>query len=214
MIVAHANLGRGVGTPEFRRNVDRIIEAMGQRAAFGTQEVDEADQPNEMDYLVDRLRKTHTVVGERTAVPWFIPNHFAVLDHRLVLGCQGLAKFTPARPINEVTIGIGPNLEPGLLNFHLPIDRPETQGRRVQMRRKVRLRAKQHETGLWVADTNHRRGWPTIVPGEVDVTEAGIDKAKAWSSVRRVEVTRQRTVPLSIDGHDAHVARVRWELKG
>lgn len=213
MILAHANLGRGVTTAEFRRNALAVLKAGGDRAVFAFQEIDEADHADEMDYLHDCLRKTHTVVGERTAVPWFIPNHFAVLDHRLVLGCQGLAKFTPTRPVNEVVIGIGPNLEPGLLNFHLPIDRPQTQGRRVQMRRKVRLRAKRHETGLWVADTNHRRGWPTMVPGEVDVTAAGIDKAKAWSSVRRVEVTRRRTIPLTIDGHDAHVARVRWGFR-
>lgn len=213
MILASANLGRGVGTAEFRMNARRILDAGGDRAAFAFQEIDEADHADELDYLHDCLRKTHTLVGGRTAVPWFIPNHFAVLDHRLTLGCQGLAKFTPARPINEVTIGIGPNLTPGLLNFHVPLDRPETRTRRVQMRRKVRLRASRHDTGLWTADTNHRAGWPTLVRGEVDVWDAGIDKAKAWSEDRRVVVSRRRVVPLTIDGHSGHVARVRWEVR-
>lgn len=210
MILAHANLGRDVSAREFRRNADDMLEAGGKRAVFAFQEVDEADAPEEMDYLVDRLAKTHWVAGERTAVPIFVPNHFALLAESQALGCRGLAKFTPHRPINEAVIGIGPNLEPALFNFHVPLDRPQTQGRRAQMRRNVRARAKRHGTGLYVADTNHRRGWPTIVPGEKTVTEAGIDKAKAWSADRRVEVSRRRTIPLTIDGHDGYVARVMW----
>lgn len=210
MILAHANLGRGVSAAEFRRNARMVLNAGGARAVFAFQEIDEADAPEEMDYLTDRLGKTHRIAGERTAVPIFVPNHFALLAESQALGCRGLAKFTPHRPINEAVIGIGPNLEPALFNFHVPLDRPETQGRRAQMRRNVRARANRHETGLWVADTNHRRGWPTIVPGEKTVTEAGIDKAKAWSADRRVEVTGRRTIPLSIDGHDGHVARVMW----
>lgn len=211
MILAHANLGRGVSVAEFRRNADLVLEAGGKRAVFAFQEIDEADLPNEMDYLVDRLARTHKVAGARTAVPIFVPNHFALLSESQALGCRGLAKFTPLRPINEAAIGIGPNLEPTLFNFHIPLDRPETQARRVQMRRNVRARAKRRPTGLWIADTNTRHGWPTIVPGERSVTSAGIDRAKAWSADRCVEVTDRRTIPLSIDGHDGHVARIRWE---
>lgn len=210
MILAHANLGRGVSAGEFRRNARAVLNAGGARAVFAFQEIDEADAPNEMDYLVDLTRKTHRIAGERTAVPIFVPNHFALLAESQALGCRGLAKFTPNRPINEAVIGIGPNLEPALFNFHVPLDRDQTQTRRAQMRRNVRARTNRHETGLWVADTNHRRGWPTIVPGEKSVTEAGIDKAKAWSADRRVEVTNRHTIPLTIDGHGGHVARVMW----
>ncbi|WP_205484687.1 hypothetical protein, partial [Arthrobacter sp. Alg241-R88] len=79
--------------------------------------------------------------------------------------------------------------------------------------RTLRQRAKANleHGGIWVADTNTHRGWPRIAPDEQVVTDAGIDKAKAWAPAgRKVVVTDRRTIRLSIDGHDAHGARIRW----
>lgn len=212
MILWQANLGRGASADEFAANLGRVLRAGGKRAVFAFQEIDEADTPEEMDTLHFALRKTHKIAGGHTSVPICVPNHLALIESVQSLGCIGLAKFTPHRPINEALVGIGPNLEVAVLNWHVPIDRPETKGRRTQVRRNARARAKRYEHGAWVSDTNTHRGWPEIVPDERTVTDAGIDKAKAWAGEgRHVVVSDRRTVDLTIDGHDAHGARIRWE---
>ena len=213
MILAHANLGRGVTTREFTTNLRKILDTWGPRAVYAFQEIDEADAPEEMDILWDLTTKTHVIVGDHTAVPILVPNHFDVEGELQTIACKGLAKFTPHRPINEVQIRIGKDLAPVLMNGHMPIKRPETESRRQEFRSTLRRRAKANleHGGLWVADTNTHRGWPRIAPDEQVVTDAGIDKAKAWAPLgRKVVVTDRRTVRLSIDGHNAHGARIRW----
>lgn len=216
MILWQANLGRGVDADEFTRNLRRVLEAAGPRAVVGLQEIDEADRPHERDILEDLARDTHTIVGAETSVPILIPHHLELVDERQTIGCRGLPGFTPHRPVNEALVRVGPNLTAALLDLHVPIDRPETQALRADAVAALRARAKarkaQGHAGAWMADTNHRHHWPRIVHGERVVTNAGIDKAKAWAPPgRRVVVTRRQTVQLSIDGHDAHGARVMWE---
>lgn len=212
MRLVQANLGRGVSVAEFTANLDRILEAGGPRAVYAFQEIDEADKPEEMDILRGRTYATHAIVGERTAVPILVPHHLAVAGALVTPACKGLALFTPNRVINEAVLRIGPNLAPAILNTHLPIARPQTASRRLDVRKALRARARAHDAGAWIADTNTRAGWPTIVRGEHSVTDAGIDKAKAWAqTARHVVVSERRTVHLSIDGHDAHGARVIWE---
>lgn len=209
-----ANLGRGVSVAEFTANLRRVLDAGGPRAVFAFQEIDEADAPEEMDILKRLVRTTHHVVGERTAVPILVPHHLGLFSARVRPACKGLALFTPNRVINSAVIQIGPNLAPGVLNTHLPIDRPETQERRAEVRRALREEANEHEAGAWVADTNTRRGWPTIVKGEVSAINAGIDKAKAWGPAdRRVVVESLGSVDLTIDGHNAHGVRIGWKRK-
>jgi hypothetical protein len=215
VILWQANLGRGVSTAEFERNLRAVLRAGGDRALYGFQEVDEADAPNEMDMLLDLTRKTHAVVGRRTSVPILVPNQFEILDELQSTGCRGLAGFTPHRPVNEVLFRIGPNLTAAALDLHVPIDRPETKGRRADaveaLQDRASTRKAQGHAGVWLSDTNWRRGWPRIVRGEKTVTAAGIDRAKAWAPPdRRVVVTGRQTLPLTIDNHDAHGARVMW----
>lgn len=211
MILAHANLGRGVSTAEFERNLRRILDEWGPRAVYAFQEIDEADKPEEMAAVVELASDTHRIVGRHTAVPILVPRHLDLLDAEQTPACKGLALFTPNRVVNEARIGLGIGLEVGLLNTHLPIERLVTRNRRRQVRYTLRERALAHDAGVWVADTNTREGWPRITPGERTVVDAGIDKAKAWAPGGwRVEVTSRRTVPLTIDNHDAHGARVMW----
>lgn len=210
MIVWQANLGRGVSAAEFEHNLRRLLDAAGPRAVICLQEVDEADRPEEMDILWSLTRTTHHVVGENTAVPILVPRHLPIADTLQTPACKGLALFTPNRIVNEALIEVGPNLTVAVLNTHLPLLRPQTLLRRRQVRQTLRRRARAHEHGVWIADTNTRRGWPTMVNSERPVVEAGIDKAKAWSS-RRIVVSRRRTLELTIDNHDAHGARVMFE---
>ena len=211
MILWQANIGRGVTPAEFRTNLDRVLRAGGRRAVFAFQEIDEADAPNEMDYLQDRTWRTHRIVGSTTAVPILVPKHIAVIEEHETLACKGLAKFTPHRPIVEALLGLPSGVEAAVLNVHVPINRPQTATRRRAARQALKARARSYDNGVWVSDTNTRRGWPTIARGERTVTDAGIDKAKAWAAPgRRVVVDRRRTVELSIDGHNAHGAWILW----
>lgn len=211
MILWQANLGRGVSPNVFEANLSRVLKAGGPRAVFCFQEIDEADEPREMLILRRLTDHTHQIVGGRTSVPILIPRHLTLTGSRQTLGCRGLAKFTPTRPINEASVRIGPNVNAGILNFHVPLDRPQTQTRRAQVRKKARVEARKYPAGVWVADTNARRGWPTIVNGEKSVIAAGIDRAKAWAPDGwRIDVTDLGTVNLGIDNHDAHGARIRW----
>jgi hypothetical protein len=216
VIVWQVNLGRNVTVDEYGRNLGRVLEAAGPRAVIGCQEIDEADTPDEMEMLLRRTRRTHTIIGEKTSVPILVPKHLQILAYRQEIACKGLAGFTPMRPVNEVVLRIGPNLTAVVLDLHVPIDREETQSRRAEAVAKLQDRAlerrAQGHAGVWLSDTNTRRGWPRIVPGEKTVTDAGIDRAKAWAPRgRRVVVTDRQTVRLTIDGHHAHGARVMFE---
>jgi hypothetical protein len=214
MILWQANLGRGVSEAEFLRNLRRVLDAAGPRAVICLQEIDEADRPDEMAAVVELARDTHRIVGRHTAVPILVPRHLSVVRTLQTPACKGLALFTPNRIINEAVIEVGPNLTVAVLNTHVPLLRPQTLLRRRQVRRALRRRTRAHEHGAWFADTNTRRGWPRMALRERRVIEAGIDKAKAWAGPgRRVTVTWQRTVALTIDKHDAHGARVMWEPK-
>lgn len=211
MILWQANLGRGVPVAEFARNLDRVLDAAGPRAVICLQEIDEADKPDEMTLLIEAAQDTHRIVGRRTAVPILVPRHLDLLDAEQTPACKGLALFTPNRVVNEAHIGLGIGLDVGVLNTHLPLDRLVTRNRRRQVRQTLRDRALAHPAGAWVADTNSRRGWPTIVRGERSVVEAGIDKAKGWAPDGwRLEVRERWTVDLTIDNHDAHGARLWW----
>lgn len=211
MILFQANLGRGVSVAEFQRNLDRVLDAAGPRAVICFQEIDEADKPAEALILWARTRKTHYTIGRRTAVPILVPKHLRLFSAQVTPACRGLAKFTPNRVVNEAVIQLGPNLAVGVLNTHLPLNRPQTFTRRRDVRKALRQRARSHEAGVWVADTNTRVGWPTIAPGERSVISAGIDKAKAWAPTDRQVIVEWTTgVPLTIDGHDAHGARLWW----
>jgi endonuclease/exonuclease/phosphatase family metal-dependent hydrolase len=211
VILWQANLGRGVSAAEFERNLRRVLDEAGPRAVICLQEIDEADRPDEMATLVELAKPTHRIVGRRTAVPILVPRHLDLQGSIQTPACKGLALFTPNRIVNEARIKLGVGLTVGVLNTHLPIDRLVTRNRRRQVRHALRDRALAYDAGAWVADTNTRKGWPRITPGERPVIEAGIDKAKAWAPGGwRVEVRERWTVPLTIDNHDAHGARLMW----
>jgi hypothetical protein len=211
MILWQANLGRGVSVAEFEWNLRRVLVEAGGRAVICFQEIDEADKPDEMATLVELTKDTHRIVGRRTAVPILVPRHLDLQGSIQTPACKGLALFTPNRVVNEARVKLGNGLGVGILNTHLPLDRLVTRNRRRQVRQTLRERAVVYGAGAWFADTNTREGWPRIVPGERVVVNAGIDKVKAWAPGGwRLEVRQRWTLPLTIDNHDAHGARVMW----
>lgn len=211
-------MGRGVSPAVFQRNLARVKRAAGPRAFIGFQEIDEADQPEEMDWVQRMFRRTHIVIGEKTAVPILVPLVYEdrILAERRTDGCAGLAKFTPFRPINEVVVQLRPNLSVAMFDWHSPIDRPQTQSRRADVRKAAEERmGERHDQGhsiVWVSDTNHRGPWAPMLRGERRVVEAGIDRIRATAPRGRiVHVSDRRTVDLRIDGHNAHGARVMFQ---
>jgi hypothetical protein len=214
MFLWQANLGRGVSTETFTRNLQRVLDH-GEDAVIALQEIDEADRPEERAILVDLSAKTHRIIGKRTSVPILVPRYIEVLEKRVTPACDGLALYTPNRVVTEAVLRLHSKLDVAVLNTHLPLDRPATETRRAEVRRVLRERCqdqhRQGRGGIWIADTNTRTGWPRIAPREHEVTEAGIDRARAWAPPgRRVVVMQRQTVHLGIDGHDAHGARVLW----
>lgn len=206
-----ANVGRGVGKDEFVRNVKTVINAAGPTGFIFWQEVDEADKPEEADIIVDLTHKTHRMVGGNTAVPIMVPKDLDVENQRQTLACRGLAKYTPSRVINETKVELWRGTQVGMLNTHLPLNRPQTLTRRREVREQLKVRARRHDSGLWVADTNTHVGWPTIVRGEKSAVSAGIDKGKVWAGWKQdVHVVQRSSRNLTIDGHNAHGARVKW----
>lgn len=206
-----ANLGRGVSEEVFRRNFDRLYLRGGKRAVYLPQEVDEADAAHEVDYILDRTHKTHRAVGMKTGAPILLPRYLDVVDFDTRLACRGLAKYTPNRYITEAVVELQNGTQVGLFNTHLPILRVRTLTRRRSVRQALREETRGHRNGLWVADTNTRRGWPTIVKGEKSAWDAGIDKGKVWAKGEgRVVVVKRDSVDLTIDNHNAHGALLRW----
>ena len=213
MIVAQANLGRGVTTDVYRRNLSWILGTFGARAVYCLQEIDEADKPDEMEILLSKTRDTHHIVGRRTAVPILVPHHLDLFSVHVEPACKGLALITPNRVVNEAVIQLRKDLQVAVLNTHLPRNVPPlTNGRRRDVREALTGRAIVHPAGVWVADTNTRKGWPAIRKAERTLIDAGIDKAKVWApgGYRLVLGTHTRTVNLTIDGHNAHGRSVWW----
>lgn len=209
-----ANLGRGVRGKVFRDNFDRVYRRGGEYAFYLLQEVDEADKPEEAEYILYRTRHTHRAVGMRTGVPILVPHDVELRAFDTRLACKGLAGYTPNRYVTEAFVALKNGTEVGLFNTHVPILRAVTLTRRRAVRQALREETRGSTNGLWVADTNTRRRWPTIVKGEKSVVDADIDKAKAWAKGdHRVLVLNRDRVDLTIDRHDAHGARVKWRTR-
>jgi hypothetical protein len=205
-----ANLGRGVPTWEFQQNFDKIY-TRAKNAVMLLQEVDEADKPDEAEYIIGRTEGTHRAVGMRTGTAILVPRSIDLWNFDTRLACKGLAKYTPNRYITEATVRLKNGTMVDLYDTHLPILRPKTLTRRRQVRQALREETRGSRNGLWVADTNTHVGWPTIVKGEKVAVDAGIDKARVWAKgAGTVHVTHRRTIDLTIDNHNAHGALLRW----
>jgi hypothetical protein len=208
MRIWSANLGRGVSTKEFTQNLWSILDHAGKTSIICFQEIDEADQPLEMQILKGMTHFTHNIFGAHTAVPILVPEWMKVVSAGVTPACEGLAEFTPNRVVNEVVVKLTGSGEVAVLNTHLPINRDETVTRRAQCRKVLRERCAVHERGVWCADTNTRDGFPQMAKGERMVVDAGIDKIAAWGD--GLKLGPSEVLDLTIDNHDAHGAQVWW----
>lgn len=211
-----ANFGRGVSAAEFRANVLRVLAA-DDRAVLCVQELDETDKPNEHAILAAAIDGKDHRIGWATYEPIVVPWALKVRDWRVTFACKGLAGYTPNRHIVEALVSdpAHPEVPPvAVLNQHPPINRKATASRRRQQRRihkrRIRYWLRRGHTVVSVGDLNDP-AYPRMHRREQTAVHAGLDYIRYVTAKKgaQVEVKATGTVPMTIDAHNAHWARLR-----
>jgi hypothetical protein len=211
--IVTANLGRGVNFAEFRDNVDKIIkETPGTNRFFQFQEIGEADfeGDRELDYLKKKLSDTHRFAGLQTHVPIAIPRTFKVSNRAVTVATEGVDHLSPRRHV--VQAYVSPMGHPDEIvcasNTHFPRDAPALSHARTQSDEVLRERLDQGAAGWLTADLNSQR-YPKLSKNEIRLVDARLDVIRAYER-NGVSIERLNTgsIDLTIDGHNAHWARV------
>lgn len=221
--IVTANLGRGVGTKEYLANVDRLERQVpGHHRFYGFQEIDEADAPEERRLLRARLRDTHRFVGLETAVPIAVPRSWTVQRRVITRASDGIAGISPHRHVVQAVVhpdGL-PECKAVAENTHFARD--------VEVAAKARadadevLRARIHHWQVrrdwpsWLTADLNSANYPKLAPhGERRLVSARLDVIRAYLPAEddgvRLVLLDTGTVDLTIDGHNAHWAKVRLE---
>lgn len=210
------NWGRHVSAAEFRANVLKVLDT-DDRAVLGIQELDEADKPDEHAILHAAIDPRDHRVGWQTMEPIVIPYALRVHQRVVTFACKGLAQVTPTRFIVEAEISnpAQPKVPPVVvMNQHPPINRPVARSRRWRQRRvhkaRVRYWYRLGYTVVWMGDMNDP-AYPKMHRLEQTAVHAGLDYIRYVEHPRgaQVELRGVGTVDLTIDGHNAHWARLR-----
>lgn len=229
LTVATANLGRGVGTPEFVANVRRLKDRIPNPAVIGFQEIDEADTPNEHAVLRDVFPGRTwagwaTDEGVPVRCPIGVPHLWEIVPGtaRVSSGSGGVAHLTPPRKVVEAVIHPDgqPDLTVAVLNWHSPRNDHRLDDERRDTIAKVveRLDALKVDGRDVLATTDANdlallQHWPGLrATGVRILAHAGLDYVlhlPAPANGLAVEKVKQGSVDLTIDGHNAHWATVR-----
>lgn len=220
-----ANFGRGADSAKYKRNLERLLAAAdSDRAVLCLQEIDEADEPDEHGILRSLTAVGYARAGWKTSVPILLSrSHFKLRASRVKVASRGLAGVTPHRPVvlaltwvlrlHGSRVGqVDPEApEMAFVNFHIPLKRPSTMGRRLQVRAvaaaKIAFNLARGRVVVACCDSNTRGVWKPLVRGEKVVLDAGIDMILVYVPTGwRVNVVKRKRVDLRIDGHDAHGA--------
>ena len=212
LTVLTANLGRGVTEGELVANV----RALGHRwAVKGFQEIDEDDDPEEHAVLAREMQPGWAAFDTR--VPISVPPPWRIVRVRITKACDGLAHVTPLRVITQALIeqlGVPGPPRLVIVNTHFPRRTLRTVTRRRACRRALReVIAYWHDRGytaIWMGDTNTVQMRP-MHELEQPIVDAGLDHIRVIPHPNgvQVEVLTTRDIDLTIDGHDAHLARLR-----
>lgn len=217
MILATANLGRGVDDEAFEENVWNLWGSL-PGACIGFQEIDEADTPDEHE-IIDKAMHRGNFAGWQTHTPIKRPFRWRIAGESVIPACKGLAHLTPHKSIVETHLfHEDSDRHLIVLNVHFPRRDPRLWSRRRQCRRKLRERL-DHWWGLgftvvWMGDTNTPR-MRSVHPRERTLTAGRIDYIRVLEHPNgpRAEIRQTGTVQLSIDDHDAQWVRVHWQVK-
>lgn len=210
--IVTANFGRGVSVDEFRANVDRVAERVpGKHIFYGFQEIDEADGPNELGYLREVFGDTHRFIGTKTRVPILVPKTFDINRRIVKHASEGVPGLSPQRQIVQgIVHPVGePDAKVMPTNTHFGRNIPRLAVPRDAAEEVLRRRLSTPYAGWLTADLNSRN-FPRLAPGEKRFADKHLDYIRGYPrqgvSMRRLNLG---TINLTIDGHDAHWARVR-----
>lgn len=215
--IVTANLGRGVSSDRFEDNLERVIKQVpGTHRFFGFQEVDEADDPEEMKLIRAKLGDTHTFAGVKTHVPIAVPRSFKVKHRSATVASEGVDGLSPRRHVVEAVVHPDgkPDCKIVATNTHFARDAGSLALVRreadvVLRQRLAKLRHKDEPLAAWLtADLNSRR-YKKLAGNEQELVTARLDYIRGYpTNDVTMKLLKTGSVDLSIDGHNAHWARV------
>lgn len=221
LTIATANIGRKVPIAEFEENVMRLDRQVpGAHRFFGFQEIDEADAPEELKFLKSVFGKTHRFVGQKTRVPIAVPRTFEVRRPVITFASPGVAELSPHR--HHVQAVVSPvdkaNAKIVASNTHFGRNVPELKDERAQAAATVEERLKYwQEKGLpsWLTGDLNSKNFRKLGDNEQRWVTQGLDYIRGYDVAGvRMKLLSAGTVDLTIDGHNAHWARVEVTWPG
>lgn len=210
--IVTANLGRGASIDEFKENVRRLKEEVpGKNRFFGFQEIDEADTPSELKILREVFGETHQFAGTKTHVPIAIPRTFTVSKRESTVASEGVDGLSPRRHVVQATVH--PDGHPSrkiiATNTHFARDtRKLLQARsRASVVLQQQLRT---EHPSWLTADLNSQGYRPLAFDEKRFVTARLDYIRGYERADvKLRLLNVGSVNLTIDGHNAHWARVQ-----
>lgn len=220
-----ANIGRGVPTAVAKRNIVKVRRAFSpETPVVGWQEIDEADQPDEHALLEHVFGNRFEQAGFEGKEPISVPRHVFALGpvtRTKIMDGVGRAEPGSASPtryvVTQILRPIGCTGPIAAVNTHFANFEP-SDPRWVECLTGLRSEvARLHEQGIpvvWTGDTNANRpaNMPLVHSTERRVIAAGNDYLGIVPGHcgPRIAVHGTGTINLTIDGHNAHWARLSF----
>ncbi len=212
VVVATGNLGRNVTINEFERNLDRMIARVpGKNRFFQFQEIDEADTPEEMRMIRAKLGDTHRFAGVKTHVPIAVPKTFKVSSRLNRVASEGVAGLSPTRHVVQAVVWPDghPDCKVIANNTHLARSAPRLYQARIDHDQVLR-EALAVPTASWLTGDLNSTDYPQLSRNEQEWVEARLDYIRGYERAGvKFELLQTGSINLTIDGHNAHWAKVQ-----
>ena len=211
------NLGRGVSSNRFEENLDLVIKKTpGAHRFFQFQEIDEADEPEEFKMIKAKLGDTHTFVGGKTNVPIAVPRSFKVFSRSATVASEGVDGLSPRRHVVQAVVHPDdhPDCKIVATNTHFARDasslaRPRREADIVLRQRLKSARERKTPLAAWLTADLNSRNYKKLGPDEMRLVTARLDYIRAYPAGDvKMKLLKTGAIDLSIDGHNAHWARV------
>lgn len=220
-----ANHGRGVGTPEFERNLREVLHLAQQHRYWVVflQEIDEADAPKEHKILKDIAeQQDFRLVGMSSHVPMAISKSLITRDAKVYFGAPGLIRLSPNRHFNTVRVRpdipkFSEKFEFNLGCTHFPRWTPVLFTRWRTLRKKME-KVMRAEGGAWFYGMDcNVYGWKLIFPAvERVLVKLRLDRIQVvMPKDAGFKLSKKKVghLNLTIDGHDAPWALMKLTAK-
>lgn len=210
--IVTANLGRGVPPSRFEENLDRLIkQTPGVHRFFQFQEIDEADDAEEMKMIRAKLHETHHFVGVKTHVPIAIPRTFKV-DRRIInVASEGVDHLSPRRHVVQAVVHPKghPTAKIVPTNTHFARDADALDKVRADADRVLRKRL-DIALPAWMTGDLNSQFYKKLNEDELKLVEVRLDYIRGYPRAGvRMQCLKAGHIDLTIDGHNAHWARVK-----